>query len=263
MEVSILPPSTFRTSQTSLSDQIIVSGLTFNTGAGAYTITCPPGQFFTIIDGITDNSAAIQSFPATVDLAGNSGGFQLQGGSAGGSTSFTNEARTTAEGSSGNVQFIIDASAGSATFLNEGGVVPGAGGGETIFYDHSTAATATITNEGGLVSGASGGLTWFAFDPASAGDSVITSQGAAVGGAFGGKTLFDDISSAGNGILIANAGSNGGGGGLIQFVSKSKDGTAQIKLFGNGSLDISVHEGGLTIGSLEGSGQVLVGAAKP
>jgi autotransporter-associated beta strand protein len=83
-----------------------------------------------------------------------------------------------------------------------------------------------------------------------------------VSGAGGGITLIDDVSTAGNATLIANGGVNGGGGGSIQFLSNSKGGTARIELFGNGSLDISQHNGMLALGSLEGDGQVLLGANK-
>jgi autotransporter-associated beta strand protein len=67
--------------------------------------------------------------------------------------------------------------------------------------------------------------------------------------------------TAGNATLIANGGSNGGDGGLILFGMSSKGGAAQVKVFGNGSMDISTHSsGGVTIGSLEGDGLVLLGA---
>jgi T5SS/PEP-CTERM-associated repeat protein/autotransporter-associated beta strand protein len=61
--------------------------------------------------------------------------------------------------------------------------------------------------------------------------------------------------------LIANAGSNGGTGGGINFFDQSMGGTARVEVFGNGTLDISGHESGsVGIGSLEGSGMVLIGA---
>ena len=56
------------------------------------------------------------------------------------------------------------------------------------------------------------------------------------------------------------ANSDTGSGGLIQFSDQSDGGTCQVQAFGNGSLDISAHDApGVTIGSLEGDGQVFLG----
>jgi autotransporter-associated beta strand protein len=77
----------------------------------------------------------------------------------------------------------------------------------------------------------------------------------------GGNTQFLDSSTAGNAILIANGSSVGGNGGAIVFADKSTGGTARVEVFGNGYLDVSSHAAsGLTIGSLEGSGKVFLGA---
>src|SRR5207253_1552306 len=67
-------------------------------------------------------------------------------------------------------------------------------------------------------------------------------------------------SNAGSATLIANSGSNGGDGGLIQCSDTADGGTARVELFGNGTLDISgVTDAGVSIGSLEGDGIVLLG----
>ena len=47
---------------------------------------------------------------------------------------------------------------------------------------------------------------------------------------------------------------------MIQFLTQSKGGTARIELFGNGTLDIGEHSSAFTTGSIEGDGQVLLGA---
>jgi autotransporter-associated beta strand protein len=61
--------------------------------------------------------------------------------------------------------------------------------------------------------------------------------------------------------LIANGGTNGGHGGTIRFIGDSLGGTSRIEVFGNGSLDISQHSSpGVTVGSIEGDGNVFVGA---
>ena len=51
-----------------------------------------------------------------------------------------------------------------------------------------------------------------------------------------------------------------GGGGAILFNGASTGGTARVEVFDNGYLDISGHQSGVTIGSIEGSGNVFLGA---
>ncbi len=70
-----------------------------------------------------------------------------------------------------------------------------------------------------------------------------------------------DSSSAANATLIANGGAAGRAGGAIVFFDNSTGGTSRIEVFGNGNLDISAHNSpDVTIGSLEGSGLVFLGA---
>jgi autotransporter-associated beta strand protein len=243
----------------SLSLIVNLAGITFNSDAGPYTITSPPGTFLTIESvGLNNESSATQTFRATTAPDGTSGGFQFFV-TAGTNTVFINDARAIVGGSSGNLQFVANASAGSATIVNRGGIVSGAGGGETYFFNQTNGGTATIINEAGLVSGAIGGLTWLLEDVATAGSSSITAGGATVSGAFGGITRFDRPSTAGNATLLATAGSNGGAGGVIEFLSGSKGGSARIELFGNGTMDMSTRDGDLSTGSIEGDGVVLFG----
>jgi hypothetical protein len=119
--------------------------------------------------------------------------------------------------------------------------------------------TAHITNNGGI--SVEGGSTGFA-EMSSAGNGVFTNNGGAVGGAVGGYTIFTDRSIAANATLIANGSPNGGEGGSIWFFDKSRGGTARVELFGNGNLDISAYLAprGVTIGSIEGDGDVFLGA---
>jgi autotransporter-associated beta strand protein len=57
---------------------------------------------------------------------------------------------------------------------------------------------------------------------------------------------------------------NGGLGGTISFIQNSTGDTARVEVFGNGNLDISAHDGlqRTTIGSIEGDGNVFLGANK-
>ena len=77
--------------------------------------------------------------------------------------------------------------------------------------------------------------------------------------AGGGAIDFYDASSAGNAIITANGGPVVSGG-AIRFHGPSTGGTARVKVIENGVLDIRDHQSGVTIGSIEGSGNVFLGA---
>jgi autotransporter-associated beta strand protein len=80
-------------------------------------------------------------------------------------------------------------------------------------------------------------------------------------GLSGTELLFIDTTTAANAKITVNGGVDGSEGGLISFEDKSKGGTASITLSGNAELDLSLHNApGITIGSLNGSGTVLLGA---
>jgi autotransporter-associated beta strand protein len=166
------------------------------------------------------------------------------------------------EGDGGGTGFLDTSSAGEATITNNGGTVNNAGGGSTFFADSATAASASFTNNAGMVSGAFGGGTGF-IGNATAANGVFINNGGTVSGARGGQTAFSGNSTAGNSTLIANSGINGGLGGTILFIGNSTGGTARVEAFGNGSLDISNHflsPLGVTVGSIEGDGNVFLGA---
>jgi hypothetical protein len=81
-----------------------------------------------------------------------------------------------------------------------------------------------------------------------------------------GKTIFNDSSTAESATLIANGGCYGDSGAVI-FNGMSTGGTARVQVFfgctensGIGYLDISHHQSGMTIGSIEGDGIVSLGA---
>jgi hypothetical protein len=71
---------------------------------------------------------------------------------------------------------------------------------------------------------------------------------------------FFGASTAGSATLIANNSTTAGAGGSIYFLEDSLGGTAAVKVYGNGFLEIGLHNAGVTIGSLEGTGQVFLGA---
>jgi len=100
----------------------------------------------------------------------------------------------------------------------------------------------------------SGGVIQF-INSASAGNlTVFTNAGLFT------ATKFLDTSTAGNATLIANGEGFGGASGTILFANDSSGGTARVKVFDDGILDISAHNApGLTIDSIEGDGTVTLG----
>jgi autotransporter-associated beta strand protein len=212
-----------------LSDATDVDGIVFDAGASAFTITIDatdlpalPLEFWGV--GITNNSGTMQNFVVAF-LNGSAAGITFLNGTAGSLTAFT-----TIGGPS--IDFFGTSTAGSATFTNNGGIISGFRGGETSFNDSSTADNGTFINNGAAITGPEGGLT-----------------------------KFRNTSTAGNATVIANGGVGEGGGGSIQFYNDSTGGTARMEVFGNGFLDISDHNPpGVTIGSIEGNGDVFLGA---
>src|SRR5438477_54418 len=93
----------------------------------------------------------------------------------------------------------------------------------------------------------------------------FTNNGGTVSGASGGFTRFNDTSTAGSATLIANGGTvSGASGGRIVFSGTSTGGMASVDVERSGpgtpgNLDISLHTGGVTIGSLQGNGDVFLG----
>ncbi|MEY4754836.1 MAG: hypothetical protein RJA44_2511, partial [Pseudomonadota bacterium] len=162
--------------------------------------------------------------------------------------------------------------AGQATIDNYGSATATPqSGGHTLFavngkwpYARPSAAEATITNHPGSAKGTVPGSTLFTYQDwskgkdrgddsmpgPSAGRARIVNKGASVAGAPGGTTTFDYHASADQATLVAEAGSHGGGHGLIRFRGYASGGCAAVVLAG-GTLDLtrSLHER-LTLGSL-------------
>jgi len=175
---------------------------------------------------------------------------------------FINTGAAGYEGQGGETSFFDNSTAANGTFTNKGDTAQfGYFGAATGFHDNSTAADSIITNEGTTASGENGGYTAF-LDNATAGNAIITCLGATYDFASAGQLKFYGNSSAGNATLTANGGSNGGFGGQIQFFETSDGGTARVKLFGTGTLDLSglpPESVRISIGSLEGDGFVSLG----
>jgi autotransporter-associated beta strand protein len=182
---------------------------------------------------------------------------------------FTNNGSTVSGGFGGATDFDDSSTAANGTFINNGGAASGVtahGGGTTYFVRTSTAGNGTFINNAATASGAESGVAEFGIlpdDPPSAGNGTFINNGATISGAVGGKTVFFETSTAESATLIANGGTNGGEGGAIFFEENSTGGTARVEVFGNGILDLSGHyfhnSLGVTIGSIEGDGDVFLG----
>ena len=117
------------------------------------------------------------------------------------------------------------------------------------FWDTSTAGNGTFTNDGSI----------YFHHNSSAANGTFTSSGGIGSGEFGHAIYFLDSSTADNATLTAHGGIDGGAGAIVEFDNQSTGGTACIKVFGNGILGIGAYTGsGITIGSLEGDGQVFL-----
>ena len=159
------------------------------------------------------------------------------------------------------MDFFDSSSAENGTFIINGGAVSSGNKAIITFNDNTMAANATFTNYGGTVDQAVGGFLAFS-GQSSAGNATITNNAGSVSGALGSETFFFNTATAANATLIANG--SVGQGGRIRFSSflsgPPSGGTARIEVFGNGELDISGCDPGLTTGSLEGDGLVFLGA---
>ena len=159
-------------------------------------------------------------------------------------------------GEAGQTIFNGASSAGHASISNQGNPETHGSGASTTFNGTSTAANAFIENLGGSSSeGGVASLTTFN-DTSTAGHATITNHGRPDQQDTTGATLFRGSSTADSAILVAN----GVSGGAILFSDTSTGGTARVEVFDNGFLDISGRQPGVSIGSIEGSGNVYLGA---
>jgi hypothetical protein len=163
--------------------------------------------------------------------------------------------------SSVEVHSIVFTSGAASFALGVAPNVPGAGG-ELII-----SGTGIIDNSGVLQTLAADNTGQIIFNNTStAGHTRIISAGGDETGRGAGKTICNDSSTAESAILIANGGCYGDGGAII-FNDMSTGGVARVQVFfgcsensGRGYLDISGHQSGMTIGSIEGDGDVFLGA---
>ncbi len=166
---------------------------------------------------------------------------------------------TTSAAPGGFTQFYDSSTAEAAIIINDAATAFGDDGGLLFFYDDSTAGSATITNNGGQSEFLFATTTEF-HDNSTAANSTITTNGALASNHQGAGTLFFGNSTAGNATLIVNGGAADYPGSYLWLADASSAETARVEVFGNGRLDLSVHDTpGGAAGSLEGNGLVFLG----
>ena len=140
------------------------------------------------------------------------------------------------------------------------GVFTCSDGGAAEFTGFATAAQGQFTASGAATSS---DLACFIdlSDDTTAGDASFVINGGSAPGAPAAVMTFFERATAGNATLTMNGGTAGGAGGTLLFHDESDGGTASLALFDNGNLDLGKHKPTVvTVGSLEGNGQVFLGA---
>ena len=278
--------ATFQTSNqtiVSLSADTEVNGIIFNSEASLFEIINGTAITLTISGaGVTNSSGITQTFFISGHMA------FTNASRAGDLTSFDNVHGTVTfsnSASAGSATFISYpdsimsfsnwASAGSATFTSYPGSImsfsnsstaesvnvtllrrngPKGAAAQALFVNSSSAANALFTINGGA-------LLQFS-NTSSAGASTLITNGG-VGGEGPGLTVFAGNSAAMTATLIANSASSMDQAGRIIFRDNATGDMASVKVFGNGSLDISEHAApGVAVGSIEGDGYVFLGGKR-
>ena len=122
-----------------------------------------------------------------------------------------------------------------------------------------------ITTLGATSFGAAAPQTVFA-DAATAHGATITTNGGNAVFQAGGLTVFQDTSTLDNAIIVTNGSTGDGAGGLTEIVAEATGGSTKIVTTGSaaggsGVFDISQSLlPGLTVGSIEGSGNYRLGS---
>ena len=148
------------------------------------------------------------------------------------------------ESSAGNGYFVLNGA--TSFYLDNSGFVD--------IEDNATADNATFINMPASVAGAGRGSTTIY---GSGGNGTFVATGSSVPGAAAGSVAMFG-GDEGSGSYTASGGTNGGDGGSLSCSPLANGGTARFIVSGNGYLSLGA---GLTIGSLEGDGLVLLGGS--
>lgn len=235
---------------------VSINGITFNSDASSYSFTLINGSSSLGLNngGVTNNSAVTQYF--------HDGGVFFYGQSSAGSNVVY-----TMDDSYSVDEFTGSSTAGSATFIVN--PAPAGNGPNTLHFDSEASADHSSITNNGIDDGYVHATTIFEKN-STAGQSAIVLNGGTSGEFFeqttaenstitvnrGASLLFQEFSTAGAATLIAN-------GGMIEFNDRSDGGTARVELLADGFLNnfSAGKESPCTIGSVEGTGTVSLGAS--
>ena len=148
---------------------------------------------------------------------------------------------------------------GSSTFIANPASVPDAEGG-WVETDYGTASGASFIANGATVANCQAGQI-YAYGLG--GYAAYRAKGGSGSGSEGGLIDIYNLPPSDQTVVIAEAGTNGGLGGNIVLEGEAPVDLPQFQVFGNGTLDLTlVTISSITIGSLSGSGSVLLAGHK-
>src|SRR3954447_15526604 len=279
-DIATFAPSSQTSVNISTSQE--VNSIVFTSDSASFTLNISPGYPGTggelIISGtgVINNNSVLQNFvageagqiifnntstaaSAQMSIYNYDAGFGVGGqtifndrSSAAGASIMNASLEFGENGDIGRTIFNGASTADHAAISNSGASASHGVGGQTTFNGTSTAANASIHNRASI--GYSDGSETIFNDTSTGGRATVTNEGDLDAG---GQTTFNGSSTADSAIIIANGGI---GRGAIVFIGASTGGTARVEVFDNGYLDISHHQSGVTIGSIEGSANVFLGA---
>ena len=244
-----------------LNDRLFISGVGITNTSGLQQNFVVPRAAHRLVFGIcaTAGAGTFVTNVGSSDIGGFGGLTEFIGMSTAGQASFFNGGGTMGSARGGLTQFFTNATAGQGSFFSAAGAAQFAFGGSTEFFGSSSGGTASFFNFGASDVLRFAGSTLFS-ESSTAANATVISNGSTLG--LGGVTTFTGNARADGARLIANtAATSGGDGGRIEFLDNSTGGMSRLEVFGRGVLEISGHVApGVTIGSMEGDGRVLLGA---
>ena len=254
-----------------ISAETEVNELVFRPGASGFTVNLTEDRTFTISGtGITNNSGIGQNFvvekKSDLDLTNSATVGEL--------TFFTVLGGTGTLGDGGAIFFLDTSSAGHGTFVVNGAADDFGNGAAIGFENNATAGNGTFTVKSGgtaivfFVSPATAGNASFVIEggpeqasvaffgsEATAGNGIFNINGGTTPGASGGFVQFSS-GTAGSATFITHPGTNGGGGGSIDFLAADES-EARFELLGGSLLALfGGDDATLGVGSIEGDGSI-------
>ena len=244
-----------------------VNSIVFAPDAASFFFTLIEADFHFTGAGIVNNSTQAQNFVALSICFSCHGGYPqgyyfYNNATAGVNTFFTLEGADQEEAFAGELSFLDSSTAGSAVVNNLDSDFFYSG--TTYFENNSSAEDAMIINHGSSRLYENG--TVYFEDDSTAGHALIINNAAVSAGGSGGYVRFEDFSNSDTSTIICEADSVGSSDPASAwfegaFGGGSSSGSSRIILHGNGNMKV---DGGyytldVTVGSIEGDGNILLG----